>query len=76
MHRAVIVRRALIGASLFCLLLAGPASAANSTVLTVDPGNNFSPSTKTVSQGDRVRWSNPDVRAATTTRQLPTAPAP
>ena len=57
MNSAVIARRALVGAALFSLVLAGPASAADSTVTTND--NSFSPSSKSVSVGDRVRWSNP-----------------
>ena len=53
------VRRALVGAALLSLLLVGPSSAANSTVNAVDPGNDFSPATKTINMGDRVRWANP-----------------
>jgi plastocyanin len=50
-------RRAVGVAALMMLTLAGPASAADSTVTTND--NFFTPTMKSVSVGDRVRWSNP-----------------
>jgi len=50
-------RRALIGAALFSLVLAGPAMAATSTVTASD--DFFSPSSKSVPLGDRVNWTNP-----------------
>jgi plastocyanin len=52
----VLIRRALVGAALFSLVFAGPASAADSTVVADD--NFFAPSSKTINQGDRVRWLN------------------
>lgn len=51
------IRRTVGVAALMMLAFAGPASAADSTVIAND--NFFSPSTKSVSMGDRVRWSNP-----------------
>ena len=50
------LRRALLGAAVVSLALAGPASAANSQVETRD--DFFNPSTKTVNISDRVRWTN------------------
>jgi plastocyanin len=50
------IRRALLGAALSTIVIVGPVSAAQSTVIADD--NFFSPSIKTVSQGDKVNWLN------------------
>ncbi len=58
MNKAVIARRAVLAAALFSLVLAGPASAATSTVSALDPAS-FSPSSKSINLGDRINWTNP-----------------
>jgi plastocyanin len=50
------IRRAFVGALLSTIVLATPAMAADSTVIADD--NFFAPSSKTINQGDRVRWLN------------------
>jgi plastocyanin len=50
------IRRAIPAVALLTLVVAGPTLAASSTVIADD--NFFSPSTKTVSQGDKVNWLN------------------
>jgi plastocyanin len=56
-EEALIIRRALVSAALFSLVLAAPVSAATQTVAAND--DNFSPSSKSIPLGDKVNWNNP-----------------
>jgi len=54
------IRRALGAAALLTIVLTGPAMAVTATVTAADPAS-FSPSSKTINQGDRINWTNPAV---------------